>query len=345
MKATTTLLSLSLCLPLLGQVYTIPEGYTKIPIAAGTAGGPTLTAISATLLNDLEHSSAVTVNNDYDPDPDNDVNTNDSAQTLTVAGATWGAGAWTGVPYLAYIVNSSGAEEAFLITSHTADTLTVSTSYDLLSDTRFPASTTLKIRKANTVGSILGTTSTPFSSNDRVFIWDGSGWQTLLVGGGNWFYLGGPNNGQVASGAVVFPEEGIFVQRAEQTVAELTIFGEVPSLAQGSTVSGQSSTFVSTRFPVGNFPVASPTGIKLEDLNIDEIPGWDSTDRAYFWNGTNWQSLIASGVNWFFLGGPNNGQSANELILAPNSAVFLTRSTAGTDSASPLNVPLPYTVD
>ena len=214
MKATTALLSLTLSLPILGQVYTIPEGYTKIPIAAGTAGGPTLTAISATLLNDLEHSSAVTINADF--------NGGAGTQTATVTGATWSAGQWTGVPHLAYLVNGSGSEEAFLISSHTGDTLTLSTTFNLLADSRFPANTTVKIRKANTVGSILGTTTTPFTSSDRVFIWDVDHWQTLLTFGGNWAYLGGPNAGQSATNAVIFPEEGIFVQRAELTAADMT---------------------------------------------------------------------------------------------------------------------------
>ena len=338
MKATTTLLSLTLCLPLLGQVYTVPNGYTKIPIAPGTAGGPTLTAISATLLNDLEHSSAATINASFVGDPTN-------TQTVTVTGATWTANQWTGVPYLAYLVNSSGSEEAFLISSHTADTLTLSTTYDLLADTRFPASTTVKIRKANTVGSILGTTTTPFTPSDRVFIWDDGTWVTLATFGGNWAYFSGPNLGNPATNAVIFPEEGIFVQRADLTAAELTLFGEVPSAPQASTVAGASSYFVSTRFPVGDTPAVNPTGMRLQDLNIHDIPGWSTTDRAYFWDGTQWITLAAFGSNWAYFSGPNVGNPANDLVVPANSALFLTRASSGTESASPLNIPLPYTVE
>ena len=330
------LLSFSLCLPLLGQaVFTTPEGYTKIPIAAGTAAGPTLTAISATLLNGLEHSSGATVVANFA--------TNE--QDVTVTGATWTANQWTGVPYLAYLTNTSGSEEAFLIASHTADTLTLSTTFDLLSATRFPASTTVTIRKANTVISILGAPSTPFTQNDRVFIWDDDVWVTLGFFGGNWGYLDGPNAGQLATGAVIFPEEGLFVQRAELTAAELTLFGEVPSTPQASTVAGASSNFISTRYPVGNTPAVNPTGIELQDLNIQQIPGWNNLDRVYYWNGAVWETIAYFAPNWGYLDGPNVGQLANDLIVAPNSALFLTRGSAGTESASPLNIPLPYVVE
>ncbi|MBC8148165.1 MAG: hypothetical protein H8E96_00625 [Verrucomicrobiaceae bacterium] len=330
------LLSFSLCLPLLGQaVFTTPEGYTKIPIAAGTAGGPTLTAISATLLNGLEHSSGATVVANFA--------TNE--QDVTVTGATWTANQWTGVPYLAYLTNTSGSEEAFLIASHTADTLTLSTTFDFLSATRFPASTTVTIRKANTVNSILGAPSTPFTTNDRVFIWEDGTWVTLATFGGNWAYFSGPNLGDSATDAVIFPEEGIFVQRAELTAAELTLFGEVPSAPQASTVAGASSYFVSTRFPVGDTPTVNPTGMRLQDLSIHDIPGWSTSDRAYFWDGAQWITLAAFGSNWAYFSGPNVGNSANDLVIPANSALFLTRASVGTESASPLNVPLPYTVE
>lgn len=337
-------LASSLAFPLAAEtVYTIPQGYTKINIpAASSASSPSLTAISATLLNDVEFSGAVTLNADFDADPDLDPQTPASAQTVSVTGASFLVDQFTAAPHLAYLVNSAGAEESFLITSHTVDALTVDGSFDLLSGSRFAASSTVKIRKANTVGSILGTTATPFTSNDRAFIWNGDNWQTLIAANDDWFYIGGP--GGIATNAVVFPEEGIFIQRTETTAAVLTLFGEVPSAPQASSVEGPSSAFVSTRFPVGNSPELDPTGIKLEELNIDGIPGWNANDRAFYWTGTVWQTLISSGGNWFYIGGALNGTSANELLIAPSSALFLSRTTAGTASASPLTFDLPYTI-
>ena len=323
-------------------VYTVPQGYTKITIpAAVDASTPSLSVISATLLNDVTYSGPITIGNDYNSDPDANPETPQGAQTVATSGTAWTTNQWTTEPHLASLINASGSEESFLITSHTATALFVDAPFDLLAGGRFPAATTVKIRKANTVGSILGTTETPFTTSDRVFLWTGAAWQTLVAAGGNWIFVGGDANGQVANNAVVFPEEGIFVQRAETSEAVLTLFGEVPSVSQASTVPGTSSQFVSTRFPVGN----QPGGIRLDDLNIDQIPGWSVTDRAYFWTGSEWQTLVFAGGNWIYVGGDNNGQVANGLIVPPSSALFLTRASEGTGAASPLNIPLPYNVD
>ena len=332
-------LSFTLLCPLSADtVFTIPQGYTQIPIpAAVSPSQPSLTAISATLLNETVFSGSATVGA-FNPDPDADPSTPDAAQTVSSSTASWTAGQFTTVPHLAYLINSSGAEEAFLITSHTTNSLTLDVSFNLLADSRFGTNTSIKIRPANTVGSILGTSATPFTTRDRAFIWNGEGWQTLIAANGQWFFVGGAG---LATNAVVFPEEGIFIQRAETSDATLTLFGEVPSVNQASSVAGASEHFVSTRFPVAN---SSGGGIRLADLNIDEIPGWNSTDRAYFWTGSEWQTLISVGANWLFVGGANSSSSANDLLVSPNSALFLSRSTQGTDSASPLEVPLPYTV-
>jgi hypothetical protein len=340
----TLFIASTLASPLSAEtVYTVPQGYTKITIpAASSASSPSLTAISATLLNDIEFSGAVTINADFNADPDTDPQTPTTAQTVTATGASFSVDQFTAAPHLAYLINGNGAEEAFLITSHTGDVLTVDGSFDLLAASRFTASSTVKIRKANTVGSILGTTATPFTSNDRAFIWNGNNWQTLIAANDNWFYIGGPQG--TATNAVVFPEEGIFIQRTETTEAVLTLFGEVPSVAQASSVEGATSTFVSTRFPVGNSPTPNPTGIKLEELNIDDIPGWSSDDRVFYWTGTFWQTLISAGGNWFYIGGPSNGTNANLLLVPPNSALFLSRTTTGTASTSPLTLNLPYTL-
>ena len=343
MKATLPLLSI-LALPLFATtVFTIPQGYTKITIPAASGGTPSLTAISTNLYNDTEFSGTVTINADFNADPDSDLTTTDTSQTLTVSGASFTTGEFTTDPYLAYLINASGAEEAFLITDHTATTLTLDGAFDLLADSRFTTSSTLKIRKANTVGSILGTTDTPFSSNDRAYIWTGSNWQTLIAASGNWFFIGGP--GGLATDAVIFPEEGIFIQRTETTDAVLTFFGEIPSTPQTTTVAGLSSAFISTRFPSGDATSAQGiVGHRLADLDIDEIPGWNSTDRAFHWNGSEWQTLISAGSSWFFIGGALNGTSANDLIVEANSALFLSRSSAGTASASTLTLELPYPI-
>ena len=239
MKSLIPLFTL-LTVPLLAQntVFTIPQGYTRITIPGATGGSPTLTVISANLFNDLEFSDNAVINADFDADPDGNADTSDTTQTITVSGAPFTTNQFGTEPYLAQIINASGDEEAFLISAHTTNTITVDASFDLLTNSRFNTDSTVKIRKANTVGSILGTTATPFTSTDRVFIWDGDSWQTLIAVNGDWFFFGGPDSGMNATGAVIFPYEGIFIQRAETTDAILTFFGEVPIAPQASTVPG-----------------------------------------------------------------------------------------------------------
>ncbi|MCH1419115.1 MAG: hypothetical protein L7W40_02335, partial [Akkermansiaceae bacterium] len=97
-------------------IYTIPQGYTKVVIAAASSDvEPTITGISVTLLNDLEFASSATINSDYSAGPAS------GAQTLTVTGQNWSQDQWTSQPHLAYITDADGAEEAFLISSNTGN--------------------------------------------------------------------------------------------------------------------------------------------------------------------------------------------------------------------------------
>ena len=78
-------------LPLHAEIiYTIPQGYTKVAIAAASSDiEPTITGISVTLLNDLEFASSATINSDYDADPA------DGTQTLAITGQNWSQDQWT----------------------------------------------------------------------------------------------------------------------------------------------------------------------------------------------------------------------------------------------------------
>ena len=325
-------------------VYTIPQGFTRITIPAATSPDqPSLTAISATLLNQSIFAGSVTVGA-FNADPDSNPATPEASQSITAAGASWTSGQFTSAPHLAYIVNANDAEEAFLITSHTSDTLTLDVSFNLLDASRFDSDTTVKIRPANTIGALLGTTSTPFTPNDQVFLWDGQNWQSYIPFNGNWFLGSGPNAGTVATDTIIYPEEGLFVQRSENSAATIAFLGEVPVKPQASTVSGNASFFVSTRFPVGNAAEGTPSGIPLPDLNIDTIPNWSVDDNVYVWSGTDWTGFIEFGGDWFFATGPDAGTSANSFLVSAETAVFITRQSSGSASASALSVPLPYAI-
>ena len=338
MKATTALLSLSLTLPIFGDpVYTIPEGYTKIDITPADGTGNKLTAVSATLLQDLEFAGSVTLGAFTDnADPANDTH------ALSVSGVTWTADEWTSVPHIAYIAvaddlnNADGiapAEEAFFITANTTGGgITVNTTFDL-SD-KFPATTTIKIRKANTVASILNSLSAgsaTFQTGDRVFVWNGAGWQSLRQLSGIW--RDADSLTTIVDGMVIYPEEGIFIQRTGTGAMSLTLFGEVPSAPQIATI--EASGFLSNRFPVGT----TLANLGLQDSN------WQTGDRVYVWNGTTWLS------NRFLSGIWRNAdaltQITDTLPINSNTAVFVTRSAALPGSGGGLTTPFPvnYNID
>lgn len=314
-------------------IYTIPQGYTKVTIAAASSDiEPTITGISVTLLNDLEFAASATINDDYGTDPTN------STQTLAITGQNWSPDQWTEQPHLAYITDDDGAEEAFLISSNTGNgQLTLLTTFDLLGDkdseapgiqNRFPSSTTVKIRGANTIGSIFSSKIAEFAADDRVFVWDGSEWLSFQKNGfGNWALasnlFGNEND------TVIFPDEGMFILRSATSAIELTLFGEVPAVPQISTIT--KTKLLSTRIPVET---------TLAELGINDSL-WKSDDRLYIWNGSSWDAYLVNGFgNW----APANNQfgNSNTLAIAANTAIFVNRETEVDGAEGIISSPLPY---
>jgi len=314
-------------------IYTIPQGYTKVTIAAASSDiEPTITGISVTLLNDLEFAASATINDDYRTDRTN------STQTLAITGQNWSPDQWTEQPHLAYITDGDGAEEAFLISSNTGNgQLTLLTTFDLLGDkdseapgiqNRFPSSTTVKIRGANTIGSIFSSKIAEFSADDRVFVWDGSEWLSFQKNGfGNWALasnlFGNENH------TVIFPDEGMFILRSATSAIELTLFGEVPAVPQISTIT--KTKLLSTRIPVET---------TLAELGINDSL-WKSDDRLYIWNGSSWDAYLVNGFgNW----APANNQfgNSNTLAIAANTAIFVNRETEVDGAKGIISAPLPY---
>ena len=326
-------------------VHTIPQGYTKITIASadddGSSVTPKLSAISVSLLNDVAHSSASTLAAfipDTDPQAFTDGEGNKySSQEISVSGgATWTETEWTAMHHLAYISvaddanNADGiapAEEAFLILENTTSgTFKIATDSDI--STRFPANPSIKIRKANTISTILASPSVPFDANDRVNFWNGSQWQSVRLVATVWR---DSSSFADASNTVVFPEEGLFIERAVALDLVLTLFGEVPAAPQIATLTD--SGFLATRHPI---PTAFP------DLNIGNA-NWDDSngDRVYLWDAAN-----KEWVGYRFLGGvwrnSVNFEDASSLLVNGNSAVFVSRGSATSPENGSITPTLPY---
>lgn len=324
-------------------VYTVPQGYTKVTIGASTASGSTLTSISATLLNDVEFSGLVTIGA-YTENP-----TGPNSQSLTVSEASWTSGQWSDVPYLAYISvaddldNADGiapAEEAFYIQANTTTGgLTLETTFDLSS--RFPASTTLKIRRANTLDSFFGESSSNFAGADLVYIWNGTRWDSFQYIAGAPGYWASTTDGFTDVGpiTIIRPDEGVFVSRTTNTEIVLTLFGEVPSAPQISTIRGAS--FIASRFPVDT---------TLIDTGIANA-SWNPADLLYIWNqdalpSAKWDSYqFIAGAPGYWASTTDGFTPVDNTPITANSAIFVVRSldVGGAEGGTTSN--LPYTLN
>lgn len=349
MKIPALLLASVLAAPLFGNtVYTIPSGYTKITVAGPAVSGQSkLTAISASLLRDVEYSGAVTIGA-YTDNP-----TGPDSQDLTVTGAAWTATQWTDTPHLAYISvaddpgNADGiapAEEAFLITGNTAaGGLTLETGFDLA--TRFPATTTIKIRKANTLDSFFGSSSSSFSANDLIYIWGGTKWDSFqyIDLGGGLAYWASTTDGFTDVGpiTIIHPDEGVFVSRTVDSDIVITLFGEVPSAPQISSIEGTS--FVASRFPIDT--TLGNTGIANSN--------WTASDLLYIWNqdaspSAKWDSfqyVDLGGGSGYWASTTDGFTPVDNTVIAANSAMFVVRASEVTGENSGTTSILPYTVD
>jgi hypothetical protein len=326
-------------------VHTIPQGYTKITIASadtdGTTVTPKLSAISVSLLNNVAQAGA-SILGGFVPDTDSQAFSDGEgnkygSQEISVSwGAAWTATEWTSERYLAYISvaddagNADGiapAEEAFLILENTtAGTFKIATDSDI--STRFPVDPSIKIRKANSISSILANPSVPFDADDRVNFWNGSQWQSVRLIGLVWRDT---SSFADANNTVVFPEEGLFIERAVASDLVLTLFGEVPSAPQIATLTD--SGFLATRHPI---PTAFP------DLNIGNANWNDANgDRVYLWD-----AISKEWVGYRFLGGvwrnSVNFADASLLMVDGNSAVFVSRGSATSPENGSITPTLPY---
>ena len=305
--------------------FTKPSGYTTVSVAPAPAEGQsTLTAFSVTLRNSVVEAGK---------------STSIGSTTLSNSAANWSDGEWTSEPHLIYITNANGGEEAFLIKSHTASELTLDTTgLDLT--TRFGTGIReFSILKAHTFGSLFGTDSVPFQTGDEntadlLYVWNG-GWTTYFHNGSNWERT---DSFQSADNDVLFPDEGIFVQRRGTTELNLTFLGNVPYKPQVSTIPGQSLTAIGSRYPVGT---------TVRQMGLQNLPGWQSGsetsgDRFFVWNNPGWVTYFYNGSNWEK--SSSFGNVDNEIIPG-DSMIFVLRVSSSTQENSDNTHELPYTVE
>ena len=337
MKTLIPILAFATALPGVAQTaFTNPSGYVKIDIAANS-----LSSVSATLLRGVEFSGSATISSDFTAANGN----TPSSQTITVTGTSWSTTQWTDEPHIAYISNnnSTSGEEPFLITgSPTGTSITVDSGSNLLTlpngSPRFSSSSSLVIRRANTLGSLLGTTTSDFTSNDRVYLWSGTSWTEYAYSSPDWFDV--TAGGLTATNTIVFSSEGILISRASAPDVELTFFGDIPVRPQISTVPGNGLTLLSSRFPVGT----PDTGTLLPSLGIQDLSGWTpATDRLFILQNGVFTEFAYSAPDW--LNVTAGATNANDTVIQPNSAFFVQREANATTDTDVVNFDLPYTIE
>ena len=304
---------------------TKPAGFVTVGIApAPSEGASKLTSFSVALRNSVAEGSQTT---------------SIGATSATKTGAAWAANQWTTEPHLLYLTNAAGAEEAFLITSHTSDTLTLAATFDLT--VRYGSGIRdYAIVKAHTFGSLFGTTEVDFKSGnlataDLLYVWNGANWVTYYHSGTNWKRTGSLGN---VNGDVVFPDDGLFVLRRGTEALNLVLVGSVPYKPQVTTIPGENLTMMANTYPVGT---------TVEQLGLQNLPGWQdgsasTGDRFYLWNGDNWLVYYRSGGNWKRTGSLS---VVNTEVIPGNALMFVQRESASTDANAANTQSIPYNLN
>jgi len=281
-----------------------------VGVIKSTCSGSAVTTISASLRAKTEYQgSAASI----------------AAGTISTGVTTWSAAQWTTEPHLCYVENASGAEEAYLITTmdETTGVLTLATDHDLTA--RYPATPTYRICKAVTLGDFFANISAPFETTDRVYLWNGTGWDSYVYFS-FWRKVGdiSPNRNDT----VLMPNLGMYILRGAASELVITHSGAVPMLDQVSTITGKS--FISSRFPIGT---------TLGTSGIHGDANWNANDRIYLWTGSGWDAYFYQD---FWRKTTDAVTDANGTVINPESAIFVVRDVAVAAENAGVTQPKPY---
>lgn len=222
------------------------------------------------------------------------ISTEISGSTLTDGAANWAANIFTttGSPHFLEILSGPATGRSFLISSHTADSVTVS--HRIAGETLEAAAGTgpvqFQILPGHTLATVFGADgeglrkSTSASNADNVLLWSGTGWETYYFHpSANVFRRVGSLVNQ--NSTIIHPDEAVFLVRREPSPYQLILTGFAPTLGKRTEIGGAGATMASNRLP---------TNTTLGELALQNLPGWrvgttaSSTDNVLLWNGTAW---------------------------------------------------------
>ncbi len=262
-----------------------------------------------------------------------------AANSLTDNDAAWTDNQFNGAAgaYFVELTSGTAAGTTYDISATTASTKTITLAQSLAAGVA--NGVTFKIRKHWTLASIFGAAnesglgSGNSSSADQILRWNGTGYdiyyyQTSGIGGIGWRKAGFPSTD--ASASVIYPEDGVIVQRSQSAA--------VPVVLMGAVKTGQTSAPVQNGINfVGNIYAAAMTlassGIYTGN-NTTGLAGGNSSgaDQLLIWNGTGYdiyyyQTSGIGGIGWRKAGFPSTDASATSIPVG--ISIIIQRSAPG----------------
>jgi hypothetical protein len=236
--------------------------------------------------------------------------------TLTDSSASWSSTRWTATPHLVTFVSGAALGRSFLISSHTAQELTLQTEgADLTS--LVATGDAFEIRPASTLALIFGdppmsVASGGESTADLVQLWNGTDFDSYFHNGTNWQQAGVDGD---RGNTVIFPDDGVFLSNRGRARDQIWFFGRVPSVAR-AVVLGPGKSYVSHE---------SVRHDRLKDAGLSTLPGWGATDLVGLWTGSAFKDYFFDGAHWRTEGA--RGVQDRKLLIN-NSGLFIERAAA-----------------
>ena len=313
------------------EASTVPYGVMKFTIPAGSIENPQMSALSVTL--------QPTVPDDFQG-ATSGVITGVTSDTITSSGAGWAASALADpvAPYFLKITSGPADGRLFLISANTANTVTLDTSGDNLTNLGIETDThTFKIFPGFTLNSFFGSdvlTSSDINSADVVYLLINGTWTTFYHNGTSWKRPGARAN---FDNQILNPDSGILFLRKDSTDLEIVLDGFVPTNNTQLVVSTSGYTMLGGIYPVDR---------TLLDVGIQDLTSWiknssvNNADQIILYNGSAWETYYHDGTNWKR---PGARGSSDDVIIPAGTPLLLSRIGSG-DTEEFTNI-IPYSTN
>ncbi|RYG60548.1 TIGR02597 family protein [archaeon] len=232
------------------------------------------------------------------------------------------------------LTSGPGAGTTYDVASTSAATKTITLAQNLATGVTNGA--TFKIRKHWTVASVFGTANEAglaagdLNTADQILLYNGTGYdiyyyQTSAIFGNGWRNANNP--GQDASGAKIYPDDGVIIKRQQASPVNVVLMGAVKT--------GQSSIPVLPGTNIVSNVYAAPMTLTSSLLFTNNpstgVASGDSgtADHVMLWNGTSYdiyyyQTSAILGNGW--RNASNPGQEAGSTPIPVGASIIIKRN-------------------